>query len=215
VINGRFDQQRVINKQVRAGRRSGQLSIMGGDSTQVLLTTQRLTLRQFTADDLDNLVALDADRQVMRFLTGGAPTPREVLELRVLPSLLRAYRNGPGSRWAADSRDSGEFLGWFALTPSPDSSQLELGYRIRSSAWGHGYASEGTIALVSKAFLELGAERVFAQTMAVNAASRCVMVKAGLRYLRTFHEHWDEPIEGFEKGEVEYALTRAEWDASR
>jgi hypothetical protein len=39
------------------------------------------------------------------------------------------------------------------------------------------------------------------------------MEKAGLRYVRTFHLDWDDPIEGAEHGEVEYELLRAEWAA--
>ena len=55
-------------------------------------------------------------------------------------------------------------------------------------------------------------QRVFAETMAVNLPSRRVMEKAGLRYLRSFHLTWDDPIEGSEQGEVEYALSREDWE---
>ncbi|MGH3090592.1 MAG: GNAT family N-acetyltransferase, partial [Rubrobacteraceae bacterium] len=61
-------------------------------------------------------------------------------------------------------------------------------------------------------FTKLGARRVIARTMAINTASRRVMEKAGLTHARTFHEAWDEPIEGAEHGEVEYALNREEWE---
>lgn len=54
-------------------------------------------------------------------------------------------------------------------------------------------------------------QRVFAQTMAVNLASRRVMEKAGLRYARTFHPEWDTPIAGAEHGGVEYELHRTDW----
>jgi RimJ/RimL family protein N-acetyltransferase len=47
--------------------------------------------------------------------------------------------------------------------------------------------------------------------MAVNTRSRRVMEKAGLRYLRTFHLQWDDPIPGTEHGEVEYELLREDW----
>ena len=62
------------------------------------------------------------------------------------------------------------------------------------------------------AFTELGARRVYAETMAVNLGSRRVMEKAGLRLVRTFHQPWPDRIEGDEHGDVEYALTRAEWE---
>lgn len=61
------------------------------------------------------------------------------------------------------------------------------------------------------AFTTLGLRRVFATTMAVNLASRRVMEKAGLRYVRTFHLEFDDPIPGTEHGEVEYAVTADEW----
>ncbi len=41
---------------------------------QIFLETERLVLRQFTEDDVDNLVELDSDPEVMRFITGGRPT---------------------------------------------------------------------------------------------------------------------------------------------
>ena len=47
--------------------------------------------------------------------------------------------------------------------------------------------------------------------MAVNAGSRRVMEKAGLRYERTWHEHVDDPLPGSDLGEVEYVVTREEW----
>jgi RimJ/RimL family protein N-acetyltransferase len=109
---------------------------------------------------------------------------------------------------------TGQFLGWFHLRP-PEGAPVdepELGYRLRRSAWGQGYATEGSRALIHKAFSELGARRVFAETMAVNSASRRVMEKAGLRLVRTFRRPWPDPIEGDEHGEVEYALSKAEWE---
>jgi RimJ/RimL family protein N-acetyltransferase len=50
--------------------------------------------------------------------------------------------------------------------------------------------------------------------MVVNVASRRVMEKAGMRLVRTFTQDWPYPIPGDEHGDVEYAVTRAEWVAS-
>ena len=50
---------------------------------------------------------------------------------------------------------------------------------------------------------------MWAQTMTVNDASRRVMERCGLRYVRTFFEEWSEgPIDGSEHGDVEYELLR-------
>ena len=113
---------------------------------------------------------------------------------------------------------TGDFLGWFHLRPSPDhpvADEPELGYRLRRASWGQGYATEGSRALIDRAFAELGASRVFAETMAVNTASRRVMEKTGLRLVRTFHADWPVRIPGDEHGDVEYAITRDEWEADR
>lgn len=184
----------------------------------VFLETERLILRRFTADDVDNLVELDSDPDVMHYITGGRVTSREEIEDDVLPAFLGYYERFPGyGFWAVIEKATGDFLGWFHLRPALEHgspTEPELGYRLRQSAWGKGYGSEGARALVRVAFEELGAERVFAETMVVHTASRRVMENAGLRLVRTFHADWPDKIEGDEHGDVEYALTRAEWEAS-
>jgi hypothetical protein len=90
----------------------------------------------------------------------------------------------------------------------------------RSRAWlpaapggaGESYGTEGARTLIRKGFTELGVRRVMAETMAVRTASRRVMEKAGLTLVRTFQAAWPDPIPGDEHGDVEYALTRADWE---
>jgi len=181
---------------------------------QVFLETERLVLRRFTMADADDLVNLDADPDVMRYVTGGVPTSRDEIETEVLPAFLDYYQRYAGfGFWAAVEKATGEFLGWFHFRPGPDAApgDVELGYRLRKSAWGKGYATEGSRALIRKGFTEFGVQRVFAEAMAINAASRRVMEKAGLKLVRTFHQPWPHPIEGDEFGDVEYALDRADW----
>ncbi|MFF8773844.1 GNAT family N-acetyltransferase [Kitasatospora sp. NPDC015120] len=179
----------------------------------VFLTTERLVLRRFTADDVDALVELDADPEVTRYLTGGRPTPREVVESALLPLYLDHYRRyGDLGWWAAEERAGGAFLGWFEFRPpAGDRTEAELGYRLRRPAWGRGYATEGSRALIRRGFTGLGVERVVAYTMAVNRGSRRVMEKSGLSYVRTFHEEYPDPVPGSEHGEVEYAVTAGDW----
>lgn len=182
---------------------------------QVFLRTERLLLRRFTEADVDNLFDLDGDPDVMRFLTGGRPTPRRVIRDETLPRFLDYYGRFVGfGFWAAIEKSTGKFLGWFEFRPPEGGgpAEVELGYRLRRSAWGKGYATEGSRALIRKGFTELGVRRVVAQTMAINTASRRAMEKAGLTLLRTFHQEWPDPIEGAEHGEVEYALTKADWE---
>ena len=192
---------------------------------QVFLETERMVLRRFTVADVDHLVDLDSDPEVMRFLTGGTPTPREVIQNDILPAFLRSYEHFPGfGVWAATEKASGEFLGWFGFQPKDAASpnDVALGYRLRRAVWGQGYATEGARALIRKGFTELGMQRVFATTYQDNLASRRVMEKAGLRLVRTyritladllatgtFHVTSEDLWDG---DDVEYALLKADWE---
>jgi RimJ/RimL family protein N-acetyltransferase len=182
----------------------------------VILKTPRLAVRQFTADDVDNLFELNSDPAVMRYLTGGRPTPREEVRDRIIPFYLAVYeRLDRLGTWAAESAATGEFLGWFHFRPGPDAdiTNIDLGYRLHQSAWNKGYATEGSRALIAMGFTELHVERVFAHTLAVNTASRRVLEKCGLTLVRTVPFQSPDLIEGSEQGEVEYALTKAAWQA--
>ncbi len=182
---------------------------------EIFVETERLLLRRFTEDDVDDLVELDGDPEVMHFVTGGRPTSRAEIEDEVLPAFLEYYARFDGyGFWAAIEKPTGRFVGWFHFRPAADArpNEVELGYRLRTSAWGNGFATEGSRALIDKGFAELGVERVVASTMAVHVASRRVLEKAGLRYVRTFHQPWPDHIEGEEEGDVEYALLRSEWE---
>lgn len=184
----------------------------------ILLTTERLVLRRFTPDDADLLIDLDSDPDVMFRITGGAPTPPQEIRDDYLPAFLAYYDRGDRwGFWAALEAAAGEFVGWFHLRPAPGhpDDEPELGYRLRKAFWGKGYASEGSIALVDRAFAECGAGRVVAETMAVHTASRRVMEKAGMTLSREFRADWPVRIPGDEYGDVEYAITRAEWEARR
>ncbi len=188
---------------------------------QVFLETERLVLRRFTAADVDHLVDLDSDPDVMRFLTGGTPTPRDAIESDILPRFLSYYAGGDRyGFWAAIEKATGDFLGWFSFRPreggSPD--EAALGYRLRKAAWGQGYGTEGSRALIRKGFTELGVRRVVASTYQDNFASRRVMEKAGLTLVRTYRPTPADlvahgmPPDLWDGDDVEYALEKTDWE---
>ena len=190
---------------------------------QVYLETARVVLRRFTAADVDHLVDLDSDPEVMRFLTGGTPTPRAVIEHEILPAYLGYYARGDRyGYWAAIEKATGAFLGWFHFRPAAGAApdEPELGYRLRRAAWGQGYGTEVARALIRKGFTELGVRRVVASTYEHNRASRRVMEKAGMTLVRTYRLTPQELLELFgitspelfDGDEVEYALEQADWE---
>lgn len=121
--------------------------------------------------------------------------------------------------WAGFVKD--EFVGWWLLEPAarddqgPVAGQAELGYRLLRRYWRQGLASEGARELIRHGFEDLSLARIFAETMAVNAASRATMVAVGMQHMRTFYLAFDEPLPGAEQGEVEYAISRSAWLADQ
>lgn len=186
-------------------------------SVDTYLETERLALRRFTVDDADLLIELDSDPAVMRYLSGGTPTAPELVRECYLPNILAGYEKWGGDLglFAAHEKDGGVFVGWFILRPESEGplDEVELGYRLRQAAWGKGYATEGSRALLGKAFTELGVRMVWAETMFVNVGSRNVMGKLGMELAETVPVPPDmEGIEGAEHGGVRYEITKERWE---
>lgn len=186
---------------------------------QPRLTTSRLVLVPLADEHLELEVELDSDPDVMRYIAGRAHTRAEVE--RSHRRRLAAARDGLGF-WAGFA--GVEFVGWWILQPpnGPDQPQVageaDLGYRLLRRHWRRGYAVEGARELVRYGFADLGLDRIFAQAMADNAASRATMQACGLEFVRAFRsaEPYPDAVPGAGDGEVEYALTRAAWeDAGR
>ena len=173
------------------------------------LNTIRLTLRPVRPADRADLITLEADAEVMRYLNGGQPVPDAGLP----GADFLTPRGGEPEVLAAHHRASGVFIGWFALFDDGLADELrtaEIGYRLNREAWGQGYATEGVRALIEAAFDSLGFDRVRSETMAVNKASRRVLEKAGLRHIKTVFPNHALLIPGAEQGEVIYEIRKTE-----
>ena len=173
-------------------------------ATEVFLETRSLMLRRLTETDVGNLFELDSDPEVVRYANpGGETTPYEDVRDRLLPRLLSYYDKYDGyGFYAADEKYTGRFVGWFFLRPVPVDGHMpdkfervELGYRLKRSEWGKGYATEGSKALLEKGFRELGAECVVADVIAENVASVRVLEKLGFVFEKRFiGEDGDEEV---------------------
>ena len=172
--------------------------------------TARLSLSLVREADRKSLIALERDPEVMRLLNGGRPTPDDGADEG---AGFLTSRGGEDDVWAAVEKRSGAFVGWFSLRRVSEGVG-ELGYRPRRDVWGRDLASQGVSALVAAGFADMGLARIVATTMAVHAASRRVMEKAGLTHVRTIYPRWRDPLPGSELGEVEYQITRDEREAT-
>ena len=200
---------------------------------QPVLRTDRLLLVPLADRHLDLEVGLDSDPEVLRFLYGRARSRAEVTESHAERMALGRKVDGLGYwiAWGSDGgrpgstapgrEEDGEFVGLMMLPPAHGSDQpddpavCDLGYRLVRRFWRRGLAGEASRELLRHAFGTVGQQRVIAQTMAVNAGSRGVMRAIGMRYVRTYHPQFDEPLPDAHLGEVEYEMTRTMWEKMR
>jgi [ribosomal protein S5]-alanine N-acetyltransferase len=191
----------------------------------ILLQTERLLLRNFTEADVNNLFELDSDPEVMRYINGGYISDYEIIKNRTLPKILGYYQKYEHyGFWAVIEKNSDNFIGWFHFYPAIENQfaveinlvkdhEIALGYRLRKSTWGKGYATEGSQALILKGFTEWGVQRVVAWALVVNKASTRVMEKVGLKVEKEFvFEASQLPnLPTFERKAVKYGLNQDEF----
>jgi RimJ/RimL family protein N-acetyltransferase len=182
---------------------------------QQTLHTARLTLVPLADEHLAWEVELDSDPEVMRYLSG-RPSSREEVEASHARRMAAAQKVDGLGFWIGLVDD--EFVGWWTLQPAhgPDQPNdpgvADLGYRLLQRQWRKGLASAGARELVRYGFDDVRLDRIIAQTLSVNAGSRAVMERIGLTYVRTFPTSITVPVEGVEEGEVEYEMTREQWE---
>jgi RimJ/RimL family protein N-acetyltransferase len=124
-----------------------------------VLTTARLRLRPFRADDFEAYAALMADAEVMRYLGAGLPLDRAEA-WRSLATVLGHWQLRGFGLWAAEEIASGELVGRIGCWQPEGWPGFEVGWLLRRASWGHGYATEGARAALAFAFDELGRDRV-------------------------------------------------------
>jgi len=149
-----------------------------------VIETRRLRLRRLRPSDEPDLIALDSDPEVMRYVgsPAGVKSPAETLE-RVRQRI--AADHGSMGFWRVESRHDGQFFGLGALIRMPEGDDVELAYRLARPAWGRGIATEAGGAVADYAFRTLLLTRLVAVTYPENLASQRVLEKIGFRHSGT------------------------------
>ena len=178
------------------------MSLSTAEVSIPVVETERLVLRAFGLSDLDDFARLRADAEVMRYIGTGTPHTREQTLERLRANVGRWHANGFG-HWAVVEKSSRELMGWCGLARLDETPEVEVGYGLGRKFWGAGAATEVARASLRFGFEEHGLERIAAVAMPSNTASRRVMEKLGMRYLRDAHYYGAEV--------VYYAVARAEF----
>jgi len=146
-----------------------------------LLTTARLGLRWWTADDLPLAQLLWGDPEVMRYM--GGPHTLGSAEERLALQLERASSQGV-QYWPMFRLNGGGFIGCCGLKPPPERygpQVLETGFHLRPAFWRQGYGEEVARAVISYAFYRRGVATLFAGRHPENVTSGNLLAKLGFK----------------------------------
>jgi hypothetical protein len=166
-----------------------------------------MALRRANWPDVDDVVALNADGEVMQHVDDGRPMTGARVLAEEMPRLMAdGRRTDELGYWIARDRATGGFLGWFNIT-AVDALQprVALSFRLRHRAWGEGYAVEGILHMIEMARVA-HMSAVVATLTAADATSRRAMEAAGLILVRPWIGQWATPIAATGDRGVHYAL---------
>lgn len=142
-----------------------------------MIKSSRLNIRRFLPTDYENLRLLDSDHEVMRFT--GPGTVQTELETR---QNLKRFLNFEGDlgRWVIESNITSQFLG-FLMLKECETREIELGYVIKRSCWGNGYASDAVDMILSWYSKRHPDVNYTAKTTPDNFASQRILEKCGFK----------------------------------
>jgi len=147
------------------------------------LKTERLLMRAWRAEDRTPFAEMNADPAVMEHFP--SVMTREQSDALVDRIEAGFAEHGFGL-WAVEVVETGEFIGFTGLAvprfEAHFTPAVEIGWRLRRSAWGHGYASEAARRVLAFAFEEAGLEELVSFTSTTNLRSQAVMRRIGMTH---------------------------------
>lgn len=176
--------------------------------------TARLILRDWRDDDWPVFWQATNTPAVMRWLGGVCDmAKRDAAQARLL-----SYQGDYGHTfWVVERKGDAALLGFCGLKRSNQAGgpigMMEVGWRLREDAWGHGYAREAATAALDLAFDRFGADEVIALTVEGNAPSWGLMLRLGMQR-RAELDFANAEFDPDDPRIIAYALTREQWQAA-
>ena len=129
-----------------------------------ILETPRLILREYTPEDAENLLQLNSDAELLRFVN---KKPTESLDeaLAQIAIFQQQYAEKGYGRWAVILKTTGEHVGYCGLKyrnaeADPRRDFTDIGYRFERKHWKSGFATEAARACLEFGFEHLDLQRL-------------------------------------------------------
>lgn len=172
--------------------------------------TQRLTLRQFEARDLNAFAAYRALPEVAAYQSWTDYSRADADHFFEQQQQLTFTQPGTWFQIAIARKDDDQLIGDCVVHfLADDQQQAEIGFTLAPGHQGKGYAAEAIAALLELLFTELKLHRVFAITDVLNAGSVALLERTGFR--REGHFLQNVYFKGAWGDEYLYAMLRQDW----
>jgi RimJ/RimL family protein N-acetyltransferase len=150
----------------------------------VIVDTQRLLLRPLQASDAEPLLEIHQDPEVAKYVLYGTPTGGITHAWRVIAMMIgHWYLRGYG-QWAVVEKTNGDVIGRVGLWNPEGWPGIELGWIIRRTRWGNGFATEAASAALNWAWENVTTDHIISIIQPDNVASIRVAEKIGERLER-------------------------------
>jgi RimJ/RimL family protein N-acetyltransferase len=154
------------------------------------IETARLTLVPVADEHLDDLLAVNGDDEVTRFVPYKTWTSRGDAEAW-LARMAALVATGTTHQLVLKRRADGRAIGTLLLFKYDEGSQrIELGYALGRDAWGQGLMGEAVTAACDHAFGAMGIRRIEAEVNPANTASCALLERAGFVHEGTMRQRW-------------------------
>ena len=138
-------------------------------------------------DDLEWFSQLNTDKRVMEFFP---TTLSKEQTAEMIQNLMDHYNRYNFTYFACEILDTKEPIGCVGLKhqsyASPFNPAIDIGWRLKVSAWGFGYGTEAAQRCMDYAFNQLKLDRVIAVCTLNNFRSERIMQKIGMHRKEPF-----------------------------
>lgn len=174
--------------------------------------TQRLAFCMWQQRHREPFAAINLDAQVMRYFPALVSAEQTYAGVDIW---CQQFKDQGFSNWAVELLATGEFIGFIGLSiprrQLPFTPCIEIGWRLKRTAWGQGYATEGARQCLRVGFERLGLDEIVSFTTLTNLPSIAVMQRIGLRNAHANFEHPAVPQGHVLRPHCLYKISRAQW----
>lgn len=159
------------------------------NNKKYLFKSERLGFRNWELTDVDEMFQINSDERVMEFFPSIA-TKEQTIEF--IERMQKQLLKNRFCYFAVDKLENNEFIGFIGLSEQTYKADftpcVDIGWRIKSTEWNKGFATEGAKRCIKYALNDLKIDKIYSVAPKINTKSEHIMIKIGMQKLYEF-EH--------------------------